>query len=262
MSRFSILENGLKIAWIYSRTDQIFHFDFACWHQLVAACLGSPVQCSVSPRCSKSYPFSHSRLSPLQFAKSPSFGLPCFSPHPFSKTKYCTIPLISSGYNITLYANDWWLWSGQSECPNCFRFVLPPMVQQWNFHRDLSRLKKVADKSPMFVFTYGNPEVKWQRNAVFKMPRLHRIQNFFTKITSGGSRVGLQSHLLDVTVLPGVWSYGWTPALDRLPDQAGVRADVCRRSSRLGGLGRGGASATSSGAIYIGFGGKQGYFFF
>ena len=54
----------------------------------------------------------------------------------------------------------------------------------------------------MFVFTYGNPEVKWQRNAVFKMPRLHRIQNFFTKITSGGSRVGLQSHLLDVTVVP------------------------------------------------------------
>ena len=113
----------------------------------------------------------------------------------------------------------------------------------------------------MFVFTYGNPEVKWQRNAVFKMPRLHRIQNFFTKITSAGSRVGLQSHLLDVTVLPGVWSYGWTPVLGRLPDQAGVRADVCRRSSRLGGLGRGGACATSSGAIYIGFGGKQGYFF-
>ena len=149
MSRFSILENRLKIAWIYSRTDQIFHFDFACWHQLVAACLGSPVQCSVSPRCSKSYPFSHSRLSPLQSAKSPSFGLPCFSPHPFSKTKYCTIPLISSGYNVTLYANDRWLWSGQNECPNCFRFVSPPMVQQWNFHRDLSRLKKVADKSPM-----------------------------------------------------------------------------------------------------------------
>ena len=66
----------------------------------------------------------------------------------------------------------------------------------------------------MFVFTYGNPEVKWQRNAVFKMPRLHRIQNFFTKITSAGSRVGLQSHLLDVTVLAGVWSYGWTPVLD------------------------------------------------
>ena len=66
----------------------------------------------------------------------------------------------------------------------------------------------------MFVFTYGNPEVKWQRNAVFKMPRLHRIQNFFTKITSAGSRVGLQSHLWDVTVVPGVWSYGWTPVLD------------------------------------------------
>ena len=154
MSRFSILENGLKIAWIYSRTDQIFHLGFACWHQLVAACLGSGpprLQCSVvsHPDAAKSTPFSDSRLSPLQFAKSPSFGLPCFSPHPFSKTKYCTIPLISSGYNITLYANDRWLWSGQNECPNCFRFVSPPMVQQWNFHRDLSRLKKVVDKPPM-----------------------------------------------------------------------------------------------------------------
>ena len=111
MSRFSILENGLKIAWIYSRTDQIFHLDFACWHQLVAACLGSGppwLQCSAvsHPDAAKVTPFfSDSRLSPLQFAKSPSFGLPCFSPHPFSKTKYCTIPLISSGYIITLYAN-------------------------------------------------------------------------------------------------------------------------------------------------------------